>query len=346
MNHNAPRPLRIGHEEGHVQLVHPDVLHVPGGFGGYPYWMAFTPYPFGDDRAENPVVRASRDGYHWERPEGVADPLVAAPSDPDVHHADTELAFDGGRLHLLYMTTRKSTGESTFSVLESGDGRNWSAPRVFQSGWQEVSPTVVVGRDGLWLWAVERLRGQGPASFRLVLRRGADLFHLGPAEPCTVELPGYEPWHVDVVATAGGYEALLAAFPAGTDNSHTRLFALASPDGRAFRPLPPVPLLGPSRWGWDNRMIYRSTFLKDPGGHYRIWYSAASWRWRFGVGYLEGTRGELAPSPRAETVRPPFWTDLLPAGSRWARYHLKRRLPPAPRRALRALLKRDPPSRP
>ncbi len=339
MNRNAPRPLSIGHELGHVQLVHPDVLHRPGGFGGYSYWMAFTPYPFGDDRAENPVVRASRDGYHWERPEGVTDPLLPAPPDPDVHHADTELAFDGGRLHLLFMTTRKSTGESWFSVMDSEDGRHWSAPRIFQTGWQEVSPTLVTGPEGWRLWAVERPR-EDPSTLRVVHRSGPDLFHLGPAEPCTVALPGYEPWHLDVVAVDRGYEALLAAFPQGGDNSRTRLFLLSSADGRSFQPIPPIPLLAPSRWGWDNRMIYRSTFLKDASGHYRIWYSAASWRWRFGLGYLEGGRGMLAPVDRAETLRPPFWSDLAPGLSRLVREAFRQHLPERWLHAVRRLSRR------
>ncbi len=339
MNHNAPRPLSIGHELGHVQLVHPDVLHLPGGFGGYPYWMAFTPYPFGSDRAENPVVRASREGYHWERPEGVTDPLVPAPGDPDVHHADTELAFDGRRLHLLFMTTRKSTGESWFSVMDSEDGRHWSAARIFQSGWQEVSPAVVIGPDGIRLWSVRRLRDD-PTTLQVVCQRGPDLFHLGPAEPCLVGLPGEMPWHLDVVAVDSGYEALLAAFPLGSNNSRTRLFALASADGRTFHPIPPVPLLGPTRLGWDNRMIYRSTFLKDSPGHYRIWYSAASWRWRFGLGYLEGPIGKLAPTDRAETIRPPFWSDLAPAFLRLAREEIHRHLPERWLRMIRRLTRR------
>lgn len=41
-------------------------------------------------------------------------------------------------------------------------------------------------------------------------------------------------------------------------------------------------------------MIYRSSFLKDPDGNYRIWYSASSWGRHCGIGLLQGSLDSLS----------------------------------------------------
>lgn len=52
---NAPTPLFIRWRDDRWEHVHPNVLYVPQGFAGYPYWMVFAPYPRGNDRFENPT---------------------------------------------------------------------------------------------------------------------------------------------------------------------------------------------------------------------------------------------------------------------------------------------------
>jgi hypothetical protein len=45
---------------GSRQVVHPDVVYFQRRWHGYKYWMAVTPYPFGDDHRENPSVALLR----------------------------------------------------------------------------------------------------------------------------------------------------------------------------------------------------------------------------------------------------------------------------------------------
>lgn len=52
-------------------------------------------------------------------------------------------------------------------------------------------------------------------------------------------------------------------------------------------------------FGWDNRMVYRSSFLKRIDVSYRIWYSAASWGMRCGIGLVTGQIDGLLPLERA-----------------------------------------------
>ena len=54
-------PLNIETPEGNAQPYHPSVVYIPGGWNGYAYWMAETPYPLGPDGDWNglPPYRAS-----------------------------------------------------------------------------------------------------------------------------------------------------------------------------------------------------------------------------------------------------------------------------------------------
>ncbi|MHB1544408.1 MAG: hypothetical protein ACYCS1_09385 [Gammaproteobacteria bacterium] len=333
-------PLNIGSELGHVQHVHPDVVHIPGGFQGYQYWMVFNPYPRAQDRWENPVIRVSHDGYSWERFHNLPDPLVPAPADPDLHHADPELVYAAGKLHLVFMTARKSTGETEFFVMETRSGMDWSTPTAFHSGRWNACPTFI-WTDPTWqMWMVELDTSRRYAQARIERYAGPDIFRMKIQAVCDMSIPGHVPWHLDVQKTDLGYEALVAAFPSGTDNSRTRLFHLVSANGSKFTLTGKCPLLAPSWLGWDNRMIYRSCFLKLETGQYRIWYSAASWCLRFGLGYLEGNIFRLKPSSLCPTTRARFSADLLPSLSMWLRYHARRRIPVRLRRSMSRLLTR------
>src|SRR5690625_4256142 len=62
---NAPLPIPINTYDGSGQATHPDVLYFENGWGGYKYWMAYTPYPFSDDSLENTSITYSNDGVNW-----------------------------------------------------------------------------------------------------------------------------------------------------------------------------------------------------------------------------------------------------------------------------------------
>ena len=45
---NAPAPLATPVPYAGTELVHPSVFHRDGGWNGYAYWMAVTPYAHTD----------------------------------------------------------------------------------------------------------------------------------------------------------------------------------------------------------------------------------------------------------------------------------------------------------
>ena len=322
---NARAPLLIPWCQGCWEHVHPDVLYLPEGFMGYHYWMAFTPCPRGNDRFENPTLRASHEGLAWVKLSGIPEPVVPTPNDPETHNGDPDIVFHHGRLYMIYATINDEKRRSTFNFVSSAEGQHWSEPHTIYSGTLGVSPACVADEDAWYVWFIRQERNS--SSSELLVRKGPALVRLGKELLCQLDIPGHIPWHIDVQKVDSGLDALVAAYPEKEDHSRTSLFHAFSKDGLYFILDPANAILRPSSFGWDNRMIYRSSFLKQADGTYRIWYSAASWGRRFGIGHLQGPLDDLMEDPAAPFAPVPafagrLWGELNGGLRYQARHHL------------------------
>ena len=328
-------PLAISTPDGSGQAVHPDVVDAGRDFAGHRFWMAMTPYPFGDDQQENPCIRVSDDGLSWLPLPGAPDPLVPPPVQPDRHWSDTDLVLHDGLLHVFFRGCERGGGRADYLVVTSPDGVTWSEPRIVWTGDDGVSPAFVRAGAEWLMWHVVAPAG-GATGSRIVCQRSADLTGWSAPEVCDLDLPGHVAWHIDVIAADAGFEALVSAFPARANMSRCRLFHATSPDGRTFGLSSRQPVLRPQAGRWCSRMIYRSTFTRDGDGSYRVWYSGASWGMRCGIGYAEG------PMSALRVVNGPA---EVPASVRaredmkgWATYLAIHRTPDPVKRVLRRVL--------
>jgi len=267
----------------------------------------------------------------WHRLPEIPDPVVLPPDNPDVHHADAELIYDSGRLHLIYLTIRRSSKEVTFNTINCKNDFQWSKPQaIHEDVGVVVSPTYQVS-EGIWKeWFIRMSSSKKLVHSELVHREGYELTNLRDERVCDVEIPDHVPWHIDVLKVEGGYEVLVAAFPKKYDETRTRLFHLSSKDGLMFRPTSKSPIIIPSLFGWDNRAIYRSSFLKEQDGSYRIWYSAFSWGCHCGIGLLEGSIDSLhekTAAPDTHVPVPRYVTRLPGELNGRLRYELGQHLP-------------------
>ncbi|MDN5797170.1 MAG: hypothetical protein L0H79_15650 [Intrasporangium sp.] len=273
------------------------MLYLEDGFVGYPYVMAMTPYPFGEDRFENPCIRVSHDGIAWTSLPGAPDPVVQPLTDTDWHWSDPDLAFVDGTLHLVLRGCTRGNPEAELFVTTTRDGVVWTPLRRFHSGRHVVSPSMAC-RSGHWfMWHVEAGSRAGEMSSRLVRSLGADIEELRDATECTLDLPGHVLWHIDVIPTEEGWEALCAAYPNGTDASRCALFHAMSDDGITFTATDPRPVLAPRPFSWCSRAIYRSTMIKTGPTTYRVWYAGCSWAQRWQIGLAEGPIHRLSSVP-------------------------------------------------
>jgi hypothetical protein len=289
---NAPTFQRIPTYDGSGQAEHPDIVYFPAGWHGYKYWMAFTPYPFGNNRRENPSIVVSNDGTVWLVPPGLTNPLVPAPacdhnSDPDlVYHPETD------ELYLYYTEQQRSPycgalNDNHLRLLKSRDGVHWSRPQTVIS-WDlgknplYLSPGVVYRGGSFELW----IAGAGG----VVHATSSDGVNWSALEPVHINAT---PWHLDVHYIEGRspYWMLFVDSPL----AGSKLKLATSKDGLNWE-VYPEPLLVPGL-GWDDERIYRATFLYGDDGRFRVWYSARSRLGQWHVGYAETGQSSLFDSP-------------------------------------------------
>lgn len=170
-------PLDIETPEGNAQPYHPSVVYIPGGWNGYAYWMAETPYPLGPDgdwnglppyraRWENPCIHASHDGIHWETPGDLVNPIDDL-NETEIENrdffSDTHLVMNGDTLECWYRISRTQRDETYILRKYSADGIHWSEretvidlqdPAVVREGpgGMIVSPAIqkIGGRYCMW----------------------------------------------------------------------------------------------------------------------------------------------------------------------------------------------------
>ncbi len=297
---NAPTPLVTPTYDGSGQVVHPDVLHVPGGWNGYEYWMGMTPYPGSNDNYENPSILASHDNLTWVVPPGVVNPLAPEPAG---HNDDVDMLIVDGQM-VMYFNETNNNGTTYIKRLTSTDGSAWTtAQTVITMPNYVMSPAVIHDGSVYHMWYVRSVVGCSAASQAFYHRTSADGIAWGPEEAATMDHPGRVLWHLDVQLNAGLYTMLFISYPAGATCGNTTMYYAESTDGLAWT-ANPDPFLTRSSSGWDNGNMYRASYTID-GDFLRIWYSAMSSGSQWRVGYTEGNLDEFITAPAAT------WSQLV-----------------------------------
>jgi hypothetical protein len=285
---NAETFLSIPTYDGSGQVVHPDIAYFSRGWHGYRYWMAITPYPFGNDQHENVSVVTSNDGVDWIVPPGLVNPLIPVPACD--HNSDPDLVYDASTDELYLFYTEQQRGErcgtlneNRLRLLKSSDGVHWSSPQTVIT-WDlagaplYLSPGVTFRRGSFEVW----LAG-GSGVMHATSNDGANW---SPLEPVHIEAL---PWHLDVVYLEARSEYWMLFVDSPLAGSNLRL--ATSKDGIKWA-VYPAPLVAPGS-SWDDERIYRATFLLGADG-LRVWYSAKNQMEEWHVGYTEAAVDSLA----------------------------------------------------
>jgi hypothetical protein len=285
---NAAAPLATPQPYTGGELVHPSVFYREGGWNGFPYWMAVTPYAHSDAQYENPSLYCSLDGQEWRVPPGIHNPLVAKPARDRRYNSDPHLVPDpDGRLHLFYRAAG-GDGNDTLFLTSSRDGRAWTAPKVVLdvdlADERQLSPAVVFDGQAWSMYYVDS------SSFPYVIRRRSAARPEGPwSEPREVtgiQAPAHKMlWHLDAFRWRGGTVLLVDTTEIYRTQDGGQLFFAVSADGLAFtRGEKPVLAPGP---GWD-RSLYRSCCV-PVGDRLGLWYSAwgPDLGWRLGFAWVD-----------------------------------------------------------
>ena len=276
---NAYIPLKLKNYLGNTQNVHPKVLYFNSGFAGHNYWMAYTPYPYSNDKFENPCIAYSDDGFKWVNIN--ANPL----DDPNGngYDSDTDLIYNpvSGLLECWYRWVSPSTDNPRREVIyrqTSNDGLNWSTKEiVFDNSTGDyanlLSPAVIVDDNKYKMWVVQS--SHSPVSIDYYESPINDMTNW--TKLSSVEITASDrgstvrPWHIDVIKDNSEF-VILGQFINSTDASaKCSLFVFKTTDSITYTT--PIKIVQGAD-SWDKHM-YRSSILKI-NGRYRIYYSAGS----------------------------------------------------------------------
>jgi len=260
---HAPNPDTTPTYDGSGQVVEPDVIHVPGGWNGYEFWMAVTPYPCGDESLENPSVLVSHDGHTWSTPPGAPAPIVPGYGcSLNLVNNDPSIALVDNVLYIYYMLEHRSLGNIDVWRISSSDGVNWSAPQgpLWNMPSYKLSQSVVF-HDGSWyMWYISATQCGGMTSTHRLTSSDGVTWPLANDVTCTVDSLQGQSFHSTVHFYNGKFVMLYAAYdPQQPGCGPLKLYQATSNDGQHWTSMT-TPLLSPGPY-WDNQSIYRSGFV-------------------------------------------------------------------------------------
>lgn len=253
--------------EGGNQPYHPSVVAFDSAWNGYKYWMAYTPYPYGNDPAENPCIVASNDLLYWEEPSGITNPIDSPSQATDLgitYWSDTELIYNStdNKLECWY----RGIGSTNLWVRKtSSNGVTWSERENLHtfSGTGTVSASVIL-EDGTYkIWIMS------PNSYY----ETTDATNWGEPTTFTTERINY--WHFQVRKTTKGYEMFAHVnWPHNLSIVH-----LASTDGITFTGTKKIISSNGDMnkpYGIDAKGIYRPCFIVLNDRYYLFYCTGAN----------------------------------------------------------------------
>jgi hypothetical protein len=269
--HHMATMLNIETYDGSDESVHPSVVYVPGGLGGYNWWMIVTPYPNSNDQVENPSVFASNNGIDWEVPSGVTNPIFGPTADSGSFLADPCLLIIDNHgqkelwLYWLYVHQTNDVIEVRHS--RSTDGVTWDSEQTviattFAAGF--VSPALFHDGSKFVMLSVHREN-------RVIERRTSiDGVNWSSATSPTVNGLGSRfPWHMDAEMIGSTVYILLTSVPTETGITGGRIHLASSSDGGAT--INVNDFLTEEVRTFEDNIQYQGSLVLDPVTQDRWW---------------------------------------------------------------------------
>lgn len=302
---NSKDILPLTNYLGNMQNIHPKVISFENEWNGFKYWMAYTPYPFGDSDKENPCLAASNNMTNWYVPEGVTNPLQESPPERASYNSDTHILYreDKSTLEIWWRQVDSVNNKRVIYRSVSNNGTVWGKPEIVRTldpadDW--LSPAVIFEDGKYKVWFCKT----GVNTVRYVESNGDTISSWGDVIDLDMDWDSdnLRPWHLDVTKTEKGYEMVVCAFDRNTGTSSTAdLYHLIQKNNGTFTK--PKMILGRSnhRDAIDHISIYRSSLLWENDTYY-LFYSSIDrhkQRWiSLSVGKrIEGLNGYTKANP-------------------------------------------------
>jgi hypothetical protein len=270
--------------------VHPDMACPTGAWNGARCWLIYTPYKNSDPSLENPAVLYAASDTTWITPPGVKNPIIPYPGIG--YNSDPDHAFDPvtGRMVQVFRVVADTF--NTIMIMSTANARQWTRPVVAfrERSHDAVSPALIIEPDRTAkLWYVRTgaagcISASSSVQFRSATPDSGSGYEQSEwSKPVAVNLtlPGYVVWHLDVIELrpGGGYVALIAAYPRGSNCATSDLWLASSADGMTWH-TNEMPMLWRTMAVAKDRVLstwYRGTMRYDSlSDSLDIWPSAMS----------------------------------------------------------------------
>ncbi|MCK1997963.1 hypothetical protein MPH47_12130 [Psychrobacillus psychrodurans] len=304
---NAIRPLIIPTHDGSGQATHPSIIdflveHDQPSWGGYRYWMAFTPYPNTNDEHEDPNIVASHDGITWVVPSGIVNPLDDLFGQN--YNADTDIVYDPLedclRVYYRSFLTDGVTPRVELRMVKIMQNRSITSPIVsitvdLSSLDNDKIRSQAIWRESSTRWHMWANGGSRP--YKMWYLFSTDGINWGEPQQCfnqqgldPFEAIGYENWHPS--CKPNYKENRIEFFVVDFITKHL-IYAECPMNNPTLvtTPLNEVILEISDIGKWDSGGLYRSSFVideKDGQQFYRLWYSGFNEQSVWRIGYTEG----------------------------------------------------------
>jgi hypothetical protein len=219
---SADTLLKLTTYDGSGQSVHPDVVLTKDKTGRDMFLMVHTPYPFYQDKYENPCVYYSYNGINFEPVDSLTNPIVnvhkvdsTKPLPHHNHNDDPDLMYDTKQKQWLihYLATFNPDSQNVVQ-LSSTDLIHWQKRDVIKykdlitKDPFPVSPSVSPApRKGYVMFYVNN-KGEFPKNtIEYISSKSA--YKWNKTKRTQVTIAGMDttltPWHIDVIKHTDGY---------------------------------------------------------------------------------------------------------------------------------------------
>ncbi len=231
-------------EAQRAYLLHPSLVHIPDGFRGYRYWLAYTPYPNGDASFENPCVVASNDLATWVTPSGYQNPIAPSPAG-SAYNADTHLYWyePERKLVLLWMERDDNAPATTRAVVSvMTEAAVWTTPATIWTG--VIGTTGSFASPSIWYndasakWEMIGVNVDGGGTWPVNKLTSSSLLSGWDTTPVAVTMPhpvsGRRWWHMSLMRCPTGEIVGVAQDNSGTPGANGFVYLVRSLDGTNF----------------------------------------------------------------------------------------------------------------
>lgn len=273
-------PLTTPTPDGSGEAIHPSVVHIPGGWNGYAWWMAMTPYPAADATEENPCILCSHDGDTWVEPTGITNPIYDWPGGSD-YNSDTDLVMDGNTMWCIWREVRVSSDPDDEAILgmSSTDGVTWNGPTVLisapMSTRRVVSPTVWWDDTaGSWVMVGIDIVPNPNVMFRATAPTIDGTWTVTTAPTVTgAPQTGRDLWHIHARPVRDGVIAVLNDCTLNASGTNGDLYIMTSDDAGQTWTASDTKLVMRCTDNWDE-VLYRACIVPHADGAADMFYSA------------------------------------------------------------------------